>query len=235
LAVESPIEIEINGVPVATLICTPESLDELVTGWCFGQGYIDGPDDISRLTVRGGRAVVMLRRCLPGGHNWREQLTSGFDASLIRYPEVMHATPPARDGYVLDARTVLALSAELFQRFGAAPQDRNLYHAGATDGATVLTTVHDIGRHNTLDKLVGWSVLSRHDLSPFVVATTGRVCAATVYRAVRAGVRILVSNGAPTAQAVRMAQGAGMAVIGHVEGPERTIFSHPWRIDRAAR
>jgi FdhD protein len=230
LAVETPVAIEVNGVPTATLICSPESLDELVAGWCFGQGFIDSRDDISRLTVRGGRAVVMLKRSLPGGHDWRVQLASGFDASHIRFPAIAAATPPPRDGFVLDARTALALIAELYQRFGAQPG--GLYDAGATDGATVLTTVHDIGRHNALDKLVGWSVLAHHDLSPFVVAITGRMCASTVYRAARAGVRILASNGAPTAQAVKVAQGAGLTLISEVESAQRTIYSHPWRIER---
>lgn len=232
LAVETPVAIEINGVPTATLICSPESLDELIAGWCFGQGYIDSRDDISRLTVRGGRAVVMLTRSLPGGHSWRMQLASGFDASHIRYPGAASVTPPPRDDFVLDARSVLALIAELFERFSADQRDSSLYHAGATDGATVLTSVHDIGRHNTFDKLVGWSILAGCDLSPFVVAMTGRMCAATVYRAVRSGVRILASNGAPTAQAVKVAQGAGLTLIAEVEGPQRTIYSHPWRIDR---
>ncbi len=234
LPVETPIEIEINGVPVATLICSPESLDELVAGWCFAQGYIDGLADISRLTVRGGRAVVLLRRSLPGGHDWRDQLTSGFDASRIRCPGAARTTPPPRDDFVLDACSVLALTAELFERFEATPGHDHGAHAGATDGATVITTAHDLSRHNTLDKLIGWSILSQHDLGAYVVAMRGRVCASTVFRAVRAGVRLLVSDDIPTAQAVKLAQGGGMTIIGDVESHRRTIFSHPWRIDRGA-
>lgn len=233
LPVETPVAIEVNGVPTATLICSPESLDELIAGWCFSQGFIDGRDDISRLKVRGGRAVVMLKRSLPGGHDWRRQLASGFDASHIRYPGGATTTPPPRDDFVFDARTVLALTAELFERFPADQRSSGLYHCGATDGATVLTTVHDIGRHNALDKLIGWSVLAGQDLSPYVVAMTGRVCAATVYRAVRAGARILASNGMPSAQAVKVAQGSGLTIIADVERPQRTVYSHPWRIDRS--
>jgi formate dehydrogenase accessory protein FdhD len=178
--------------------------------------------------------VVLLKRSLPGGHNWREQLASGFDASLIRYPVAARTTPPPRDGFVLDARSVLALSAELFERFEATTGADRRAHAGATDGATVITTTHDISRHNTLDKLIGWSILTSYDLSTFVVAMRGRVCASTVFRAVRAGVRLLVSDDIPTAQAVKLAQGAGMTIIGDVESSRRTIFSHPWRIDRGA-
>jgi FdhD protein len=58
------------------------------------------------------------------------------------------------------------------------------------------------------------------------------MCASTVYRAARAGVRILASNGAPTAQAVKVAQGAGLTLISEVESAQRTIYSHPWRIER---
>lgn len=233
LAVETPLEVEINGVPVARLICTPESLDELVVGWSFGQGYLERIDDIARLTVRNGRAVLMLKRALPGGYEWREQLTAGFDASHIRFPDRLHRTPPKRDDFEIEGGRLLALSAELLARFHALPGGDQLHHAGATDGTTMLSSWHDVSRHNALDKLIGWSILAEQPLTRSMVTLTGRVGASTIYVAARAGIRIVVGREAPTAQAVKLSQGVGLTIVGNLARNDPTIYSHPWRIRRS--
>jgi FdhD protein len=232
LAVEAPLAIEVNGVPVATLVCTPGSGDELVAGWCFGHGYLDHASDISRISCGNARATVMLRRSLPGGHEWREQLTAGFDASLIRYPEPITGSPPKRDSFSIEAGTLLALTAEVQERFQARAQSREFEHAGATDGHSLLVTTYDVDRFNALDKLIGWSVLSQQPLDEMIVTLSGRICAASLFRLARAGATIVVAPGAPTAQAVKIAQGAGITLIGGLAMDGPTIYTHPWRIDR---
>ncbi|MGH2549417.1 MAG: formate dehydrogenase accessory sulfurtransferase FdhD, partial [Thermomicrobiales bacterium] len=142
---------------------------------------------------------------------------------------------PARDEFILEARFLIALAAELFQRFNSQPGDGDLRHVGASDGRTIMVETRDIGRHNAFDKLVGWSVLSENSPASLVVAVEGEIGVATAHKAIRAGVRILLSDGKPTAQAVRLAQGAGLTLIGEVLQPQRTIFTHPWRVDRTAK
>jgi FdhD protein len=236
LAVETPLAVEINGVPVGTLICTQESLEELVIGWSYGHGFLETRSDIDRFRVQHNRASLMLRRSLPGGHAWREQLNAGFDGgSVVRPPSPTGATPPPRDEFVLDARFVLALAAELFQRFSSQPGDAELHHVAASDGRAVMVGARDISRHNAFDKLVGWSLLSGTPLAELVVAIDGEIGASTAHKAIRAGARLLICTGKPTAQAVRLAQSAGLTLIGRALGDDRTIFTHPWRIDRSAK
>lgn len=232
LATESPLAIEINGIHVGTLVCTPESVEELVIGWSFGHGFLESKADIDRVRLHRGRASVMLRRSLPGGHNWREQLNAGFDAGIVRSAGSPSATPPPRDEFVLEARYVMALAAELFQRFALQPGDADLRHAGASDGSAIMVGARDIGRHNAFDKLVGWSVLSGTSLADLLVAVNGGIGASTVHKAIRAGARMLVSDGKPTAQAVKLAQGGGITLIGRAIDAGRTIYTHPWRVDR---
>lgn len=235
LAAESPLAIEINGIHVGTLVCTPESIEELVIGWSFGHGFLESRSDIDRVRLHRGRASVMLRRSLPGGHNWREQLNAGFDAGIVRAPDAPSTSPPLRDELVLDARYVMALTAELFQRFESQPGDSDLRHVGASDGSSVMVGTRDIGRHNAFDKLIGWSVLSGTPLSDLIVAIDGGIGASIVHKAIRAGAHILVSDGTPTAQAVKLAQGGGITLIGHANDSRRTIYTHPWRVDRSTR
>jgi FdhD protein len=233
LAVESSLAIELNGIHVGTLVCTPESIEELVIGWSFGHGFLESKSDIDRIRLYRGRASVMLRRSLPGGHDWREQLSAGFDAGIVRTPDAYGATPPPRDDFILDARFVIALAAEMFQRFDTQPGDADLRHVGASDGSAIMVGVRDIGRHNAFDKLVGWSVLSGTPLATLIVAINGSIGASMVHKAIRAGARLLVSDGKPTAQAVKLAQGGGVTLIGHINDASRTIYTHPWRVDRS--
>lgn len=236
LSVETPLAIEINGVPVGTLVCTHESLEELVVGWSYSHGFLESRADVDRFRVQSNRASLMLRRSLPGGHDWRELLNAGFDGgSVVRAPSPTGATPPPRDEFVLDARFVLALAAELFQRFTTQPDDRGLRHVGASDGQAVMVGARDISRHNAFDKLVGWSLLSETPLRDLIILVDGEISAATAYKAIRGGARVLIGIDKPTAQAVRLAQSAGLTLIGRAMETDRTIFTHPWRIDRAAK
>lgn len=233
LAAEMPLAIEVNGLPVATLVCTPGSGDELVAGWCFGQGYLDGAADIARLSVGNSRATVMLRRSLPGGHEWREQLTAGFDASLIRYPDRICGSPPPRDDFMVEAGELLALVAELHERFHARQNADAYQHAGATDGRSILVTTYDVDRLNSLDKLIGWSVLAGEPLDEMIVTLKGNLDAAALFRLSRARARIVVCAGSPTVQAVKLAQGSGVTLVGGIEAGDPVIYTHPWRIDRS--
>ena len=233
LAIEAPLSIEVNGVPVATLICTPGSGDELVAGWCFGQGFLDDVDDIARISCGNTRATIMLRRSLPGGHEWREQLSAGFDASLIRYPDRVPGGAPKRDDFVIEAGQLLALTEELRVRFASRQNADDFEHVGATDGHSIMVTTYDVERFNALDKLVGWSVLSSEPIDRMIITLTGRLCAASIFRLARAGAKIVVGDGSPTAQAVKIAQGAGVTLVGGVGNDDPVIYSHPWRIDRS--
>jgi FdhD protein len=232
LPIESPLAIEVNGVPVASMICTPGSGDELVAGWCFGQGFLDSASDIARISCGHSRATIMLKRSLPGGHEWRTQLASGFDASLVRFPEPVTGGPAPRDDFEIEAGRLHALVSELHERFGLRKNASSFEHAGATDGERMLVTTYDVDRFNAIDKLVGWSLLADQPLRRMIVTITGRVCAAGMFRLARAGARIVVANGDPTAQAVKFAQSAGVTLVGGFGTGCPVMYSHPWRIDR---
>ena len=233
LPVESPLAIEVNGVPRATLLCTPEALEELVVGWCFGQGFVESVADLASVRFKSGRAAIMLNRSLPGGHDWREQLTAGFDASLARSPIAKLTTPPERDGVVVPANRLIASVNELFDRFRQSNAPLGNHFAGLHDFASDAQMIfHDFSRHNATDKLIGWGVLTKLSFERTALVLSGRISSDLVYKAMRAGIKIVATRALPSAQAVRLAQGAGITIVARALDAERTIFTHPWRIDR---
>ena len=233
LPVESPVEIEINGVPRATLLCTPEAIEELVVGWSYSQGFIDSIADLATVKIKSGRASIMLNRSLPGGHDWRGQLTAGFDAGLVRSPVLRSPTPPQRDQFIVPGSMILRTVDDLFDRFRAASAANGSHFCGLHDyGNAAAMFFADFSRHNAVDKLIGWSVLTKLALDQSVIIISGRISGDIVYKAMRGGIKIIVTRALPSAQAIRLAQGGGITLIGRALDSDRTIYTHPWRIDR---
>ncbi|NQT92289.1 MAG: formate dehydrogenase accessory sulfurtransferase FdhD [Lentisphaerae bacterium] len=88
----------------------------------------------------------------------------------------------------------------------------------------------DIGRHNAVDKVIGWALKNERDLSQLWLITSGRVSSEILHKAARAGMAAIVARGAPTHQAVLRAKEAGITVIGFARGSGFTVYSGEERV-----
>ena len=98
-----------------------------------------------------------------------------------------------------------------------------------SDGRLVARS-EDIGRHNTVDKVVGCAILKNIDLSTCVLGCSGRQPAAMVSKAANAGIPIVISRSAPTDKGIRTADLAGVTLICFARGNRFTVYTHPDRI-----
>ena len=98
-----------------------------------------------------------------------------------------------------------------------------------SDGRLIARS-EDIGRHNTVDKVVGYAILRDIDLSTCVLGCSGRQSAAMVSKAVNAGIPIVISRSAPTDKGIRTADLAGVTLIGFARENRFTVYTHPDRI-----
>jgi len=94
----------------------------------------------------------------------------------------------------------------------------------------VVAWFDDIGRHIVLDKLVGWCVLNDYDASDCVLLFSGRVPQEIITKAIKLGCPIIVALGAPTSLSIKLAEQAGITLIGFARNGEFNIYSHPTRI-----
>jgi len=145
---------------------------------------------------------------------------------------VQVAAPPVESRLEVPEPVIVSLPDRLreSQRAFAATGGR---HATGlfTPGGDLGCVREDVGRHNALDKVVGWAFLERLlPLTNLVLCVSGRLSFELVQKASVAGCPILVAVGAPSSLAVELAQDRGITLCGFVREGRVTVYSEPWRI-----
>ncbi|MGH2531766.1 MAG: formate dehydrogenase accessory sulfurtransferase FdhD [Thermomicrobiales bacterium] len=234
---ESALTIEVNGKPLALLLCTPQATRELAVGWAFAQGYFDDAAGVRHIAERGDRVSLMVEDGTEGGHRWPAFVVSGFDGSMLRLPRDPRQIQAsvAEDGLVpagwsIPRGELLTTINKVFGRFRTERGLGGYHHAGAGDGGGVCIIARDVSRHNAVDKVTGWSLLHRVERSRLVLCLTGRVTADICYKAWRGGFPVIAASGLPTADAVDVAEAAGVTLVGRALDGRRSVYSHGWRL-----
>ncbi len=171
---------------------------------------------------------------LGAGHVICEGLASGVSGVQVSGDEIrVHAEAPdgkCTTGYSVTiekehiSEVMDSIRSEIWERTGGT-------HCSVlfSDGRLIARS-EDIGRHNTVDKVVGYAILKNIDLSTCVLGCSGRQPAAMVSKAANAGIPIVISRSAPTDKGIRTADLAGVTLIGFARGNRFTVYTHPDRI-----
>ena len=232
VAVEEPLEIRIGGRPVAVTMRTPGKDEELALGFALSEGLRPEaarvPDDLAANTI--------------------ELVASGFDADRLARSFYTSSSCGVCGKGALEAVAVEAALVESDLRVtaglvGSLPERlREAQAAFAATGGlhatglfdehgTLLCAREDVGRHNAMDKVVGWAFGA--GLLPFsrnVLCVSGRLSFELVQKAAVAGCPVLVAVGAPSSLAVELARDRGVTLCGFVRGDRLNVYSEPWRI-----
>lgn len=228
---EQPLTIEVNGRPVATLLCTPDAPTELGVGWAFAHGFFDDRAQLGRVTGHKDRVSLMVDTAAGGGRAWREWLLAGFDAGTACATRTERQDDePEADQWRLPPATLDATVAKMLARFGDERAAPAYHHAAVGGGGRVAALARDVSRHNAVDKVVGWALLHELPCARLLLCVSGRLSADIAFKAWRAGLRIVVSRSLPTRQAVSLADAHGLTLVGADGAAERAVYSHPWRL-----
>ena len=232
VAVEEPLEIRIGGDPVAVTMRTPGHDEELALGFCLTEGLdpvsARVPDDLAANTVdveAAGFDPDRLRRhfytsssCGVCGKGAIEavQVNAPAVESDLRVPEGILASLP---DLLLGEQRAFALTGGI--------------HATGlfSEEGRLLCTREDVGRHNAMDKVVGWAFLQ--GLLPLgrnVLCVSGRLSFELVQKATVAGCPIVVAVGAPSSLAIELASDRHVTLCGFVRDGRLTVYTEPWRI-----
>ena len=234
VAVEEPLEIRIGGSPVAVTMRTPGHDEELALGFALSEGLRPAgarlPDDLAANTVE---------LDAPGfdpGRLARSFYTSSSCGVCGKGALEAVAVEAARveSGLELSATLVSSLPERLRAAQPAFEATGGLHATGLFDERGELQCLReDVGRHNAMDKVVGWAF--RSELLPLarsVLCVSGRLSFELVQKAAVAGCPILVAVGAPSSLAVQLARDRGVTLCGFVRAGRLNVYSEPWRIVR---
>jgi FdhD protein len=231
VAVEEPLEIRVDGSPLAVTMRTPGHDEELALGFLHGEGLIDGPREAGPTEDFAANIVEVagpLSRD-PGARRFYTTSSCGVCGKGALEEVAVHA-PALAPGPIVDRALLAALPDRLrqpaFERTGG------LHATGLFDAAGELLLLReDVGRHNAMDKVIGRALLDgRLPLRDSILCVSGRLAFELVQKAALAGVPILVGVGAPTSLAVALAADRGMTLAGFARGDRVNVYSGAERV-----
>jgi FdhD protein len=234
VAVEEPLEIRINGVPVAVTMRTPGHDEELALGFALSEGLRpEGarlPDDLGANTVEldaPGFDPGRLARSFYTSSSCGVCGKGALEAVAVEAPRV-------ESKLTISAELIAVLPDRLRAAQPAFEATGGIHATGLFDEhGELLCLREDVGRHNALDKVIGWAF--RAGLLPLersVLCVSGRLSFELVQKAAVAGCPLLVAVGAPSSLAVELAKDRGVTLCGFVRGGRLNVYSEPWRVER---
>jgi FdhD protein len=232
VAVEEPLEIRVDGAPLAITMRTPGHDEELALGFLFGEGLIEGsrragpPRDLAGNTVEvegpllhdpGERRFYTTSSCGVCGKGALEQVAVA-SARVTGGPVVARSLLAALPG---------RLSQPTFAKTGG------LHATGLFDApGELLYAREDVGRHNAMDKVIGRALLDGLvPLAGRILCVSGRLSFELVQKAAVAGAPILVGVSAPSSLAIQLAEDRGLTLCGFARGESVNVYTHPQRAE----
>jgi FdhD protein len=232
VAVEEPLEIRINGEPVAVTMRTPGHDEELALGFCLSEGLAPSeaalPSDLSANAVEvtaSEFAPADVRRNFFTSSSCGVCGKGALEAVAVDAPRVESALR-------VPASVISELQRRLREAQPAFHATGGLHATGLFAASGELLCVReDVGRHNAMDKVVGWAFREgRLPLADALLCVSGRLSFELVQKAAVAGCPLLVAVGAPSSLAVELAADRGVTLCGFVRDGKINVYSEPWRV-----
>jgi FdhD protein len=242
LAAEEPLEIRIDEKPLTVTMRTPGHDEELAAGFLWTEGLIESSDQIRgirKITPAGAARDNIVSVELGDRSFDPETLQRNFFAASscgicgkasIDAIRTRGLTPPTAD-FRIDPELLCELPFRLRNQQQIFGRTGGLHAAGLFDTTGKLLVLReDIGRHNAVDKVIGWALLKGLlPLSHFAMMVSGRGGFEIVQKAVAAGVPVLASVSAPSSLAVKLAREMSLTLIGFLRNRRFVIYSNPER------
>jgi FdhD protein len=243
VTVEEPLEIRVGGQALAVTMRTPGDDFDLTIGFLVTEGLLTTADDVATLMhctdtgddgrptfnvvdveLQPGVAVpdVGLERSFATTSSCGVCGKRSIDAVRVRSPFDLRADPSA-----VTPTTLALLPDALREHQKVFDRTGGLHAAGLfTTGGDLLTVREDVGRHNAVDKIVGWAAREhRLPLAGTVLMVSGRISFELAQKALMAGIPVLAAVSAPSSLAIDLAEESGLTLVGFLRPPRMTVYT----------
>jgi FdhD protein len=206
----------LNGTRFLDLVASRENLQELGAGFVLCQGLSRSVEAVS---VEGNE----IRVSAPLEESCEREIeTTGTVGFICRPPE------PVPSGCTITIPDVFAITREIVTDLWR--QTGGVHCSVLAKDGEILFRASDVGRHNTVDKVIGYGVLNGIDLSGCIVGCTGRQPRDMVIKYANAGIPIVISRAASTDRGIATAEELGITLICFSRDERFTVYTHPWRV-----
>jgi FdhD protein len=244
VATEEPLEIRVEGRSIAVVMRTPGHDRELAAGFLLTEGVIKSAKDLFDITmcVEPGAAgegnAVDIALTHPGSFDFERLTRHVFTSSSCgicskaSIEAVLKRRKPLHDEMRVPAKMLLALPQRLARKQDTFKATGGLHACALFDSAGELLLVReDVGRHNALDKLLGWALLEkRTPLHGHIVLLSGRASFEMMQKAHAGGIPVVAAISAPSSLAVEFARESGQTLAGFVRGRSMNLYAGADRI-----
>jgi FdhD protein len=236
VAREEPLEIRIAGVPIAVTMRTPGHDEELVRGFLVTERVVDDPGQIASVRpcsdAAEGNVVQVVLKVPVDLARLRRNFYASSSCGVCGKATLagaMACAAPLPDGPSVDASVLYALPARLRAAQEVFAATGGLHAAGLFDaGGAPLAVREDIGRHNAVDKVVGWAAAS--GARGTLLMVSGRISFEIAQKALAARIPIVAAVSAPSSLAVDLGARANLTLIGFLRGERLCVYSGRERI-----
>ena len=237
IVTEYPITIILNDQEFATLVCSPEHIEELVVGFLASEGIISRFEDIKELQVieLTGKAIVKTHRInkLSEKFHSKRYVTSCCGKSrqsFYFYNDARTVKPIETKNKVLSIEDCFRLM-ETMQNSSTVFQDTGgVHNAALCDKNGMVVARTDIGRHNALDKIYGYCLKHSISIEDKVIVFSGRISSEILIKVAKIKCGIVLSKSAPTELSLRLAEELGITTVGFIRNKALNIYTNPERI-----
>ncbi len=215
VCIEQSVRLYLNDEFLVELVASPSQLEELGAGFVICEGLAQEIEAVHQTDdeIQVWAPTNKIQRWIleSGGGLRAPRAPRKVSASLVIEPAEIH-------------RVMQEIESDVWRMTGAV-HSAVLFHEG-----NLVIRSTDIGRHNTVDKVVGFAILNGIDLSRCIIGCSGRQPAGMVSKVANAGIPVIVSKAASTDKGILTAEEAGITLICFARGNRFTIYTHPQRI-----
>lgn len=221
---ETPLAIYVNGQKLVTILCTPTKLNYLVLGFLYSEGIITNVNEVASIRIGEDEPVADVHLAKPEYAVPPQRTLTPSGISFETQGQRVDS------GLVVTPKEILALMKQLRQQQNLFQQCGGIHCSALCDRKQILVVAEDIGRHNTLDKILGECLLKGLPTQDRILLTTGRISSEMLIKAAKMQTPIVVSRGSPTERAISLGRDLGITVVGYARGSRLSVFSGEERL-----
>jgi FdhD protein len=223
---EIPIALFVNGRHAMTAMMSPVNLEDFVTGYLFTEQIIKGVEEIESIKIEKNRVSVITKNLFKVLGPKKTILSGCGGSTSYIDPDKL---PKIKSGFVISTGKIqeaikTVLDSDLHRTTGG-------IHVVALVGQEkTISVAEDIGRHNALDRVIGFGLRNGIDFSQTLIISSGRISSEMVRKCLTANIPIIVSRSATTTLSIEIAEKTGLTVIAFARGSKMNIYTHAQRI-----